>query len=225
MTGPLSAVSSALKLLLKCLGPGVAGVAVSMVVFEPCLALQITLDQRPDLQGEPLQSPRMRSGQTRSTEFRLSGATDHGDRGVAGAGSGSIRPAETDSADGLAAPAADPADTVGSALSLAQYSVDPLPAGRPNTGFANPHSQGLGEALVAFLVLGLGLGSLLLWRQGWFRRRRWNRSDRGGEWLLPPPRFRPRTPHERLHDPVYLRRMLEAEQLVRGQRDGVDTKV
>ncbi len=64
------------------------------------------------------------------------------------------------------------------------------------------------------LVLGLGLGLLLGWRPGWSGARSRGRrrgGDRHLNGMLPSPGFRPRTPHERLHDPAYLQRMLEAE--------------
>ena len=64
------------------------------------------------------------------------------------------------------------------------------------------------------LVLGFGCRLLLGWRPGWSGarsrgRRTVGQSDLNG--MLPSPGFRPRTPHARLHDPVYLQRMLEAE--------------
>ena len=76
---------------------------------------------------------------------------------------------------------------------------------------ASTTSSELVWLIAGFVVLGSGLLLLLSWRQGWSgiwgRRRRNSSRDR----LLPRPGFGPRTSHERLHDPVYLRRLLEAE--------------
>jgi hypothetical protein len=76
---------------------------------------------------------------------------------------------------------------------------------------ASTTSSELVWLIAGFVVLGSGLLLLLSWRQGWsgiWGRRRGNSSrDR----LLPRPGFGPRTSHARLHDPVYLQRLLEAE--------------
>ena len=124
---------------------------------------------------------------------------------------GSITPEKASPADGLSA------DSV--ALKLVPSPARQLLAVRPQ-----PQPKELGGAFVSLLVLGLGLGLLLLWRRAWLRRRQRNRSSQGLELLLPAPGFRPRTPHERLHDPVYLQRMLEAERDNSVQRDYRDSQ-
>jgi MYXO-CTERM domain-containing protein len=103
-------------------------------------------------------------------------------------------------------------------LSSDQLSADQPPADHPpvdRSGGAQSAAP-LDGLLIGLLLLALALGLLL----GWRRRR-----QRGGQSLdgvLPPSWVRPGTPHERLHDPVYLQRMLEAEQVQkrRSLRDG-----
>ncbi|MEI7952848.1 MAG: hypothetical protein WCH37_09240, partial [Synechococcaceae cyanobacterium ELA182] len=60
------------------------------------------------------------------------------------------------------------------------------------------------------------LGLLIGWRRSPARRKGGGHRRDG---LLPPQGAHPRTPHERLHDPVYLRRMLEAELRAEDKRD------
>jgi hypothetical protein len=100
---------------------------------------------------------------------------------------------------------------LGSQLAQAQSPVVQASEFRSAAIPASTTSSELVWLIAGFVVLGSGLLLLLSWRQGWsgiWGRRRGNSSrDR----LLPRPGFGPRTSHERLHDPVYLRRLLEAE--------------
>ncbi|MEI6032422.1 MAG: hypothetical protein WCQ20_14860 [Synechococcaceae cyanobacterium ELA739] len=80
-------------------------------------------------------------------------------------------------------------------------------------------------------LLALGLGFLLAWGWARFRGRssaRSLRSKRNGARpvadLLPPQGLLPRSPHERLHDRVYLQRMLEAERTSASVEDDSETK-
>ena len=80
-------------------------------------------------------------------------------------------------------------------------------------------------------LLALGLGFLLAWGWARFRGRSSARSlrpKRNGASpqadLLPPQGLLPRSPHERLHDRVYLQRMLEAERTSTSVEDDSETK-
>ena len=101
--------------------------------------------------------------------------------------------------------------SLGSQLAQAQSPVVQVSAFRPAAIPASTTSWELAWLIAGFVVLGSGLLLLLSWRRAWSgiwgRRRRNSSRDR----LLPPPGFVPRTSHERLHDPVYLQRLLEAE--------------
>jgi len=77
--------------------------------------------------------------------------------------------------------------------------------------------------------MGLGLGLLLAW--GWARCRssaRLPRQKRHGpssqKHLLPPQGLLPRSPHERLHDRVYLQSMLEAERRSASEEDDSESQ-
>ena len=100
---------------------------------------------------------------------------------------------------------------LGSQLAQAQSPVVQVSEFRSAAIPASTTSSELVWLIAGFVVLGSGLLLLLSWRRGWsglWGQRRGN-SDR--DRLLPRPGFGPRTSHERLHDPVYLRRLLEAE--------------
>ena len=89
-------------------------------------------------------------------------------------------------------------------------------AGLPAAVPASTIAKHWDAALVGLLVLGIGLGLLIGWRRS-PEGRTGGAPRRDG--LLPPPGVHPRTPHERLHDPVYLKRMLEAELRAEDKRD------
>ncbi len=206
---------SGIELLSKCLGPGAVAAVLAVGALDPCSALQSSGDHRREFQGQAVQPTEVRSGQARSGELQSvqghSGAIGYNVRMDFDVRPGSITPEKASPADGLSA------DSV--ALKLVPSPARQLLAVRPQ-----PQPKELGGAFVSLLVLGLGLGLLLLWRRAWLRRRQRNRSSQGLELLLPAPGFRPRTPHERLHDPVYLQRMLEAERDNSVQRDYRDSQ-
>jgi len=89
-------------------------------------------------------------------------------------------------------------------------------AGLPGAVPASTIAKHWDAALVGLLVLGIGLGLLIGWRRS-PEGRKGGAPRRDG--LLPPPGVHPRTPHERLHDPVYLQRMLEAELRAEDKQD------
>ncbi len=216
-----------IDLLSKCLlALGVAGASLAEGVLEPCSALPNSGKLRPQIHREQVVLPQSGFGPDRSGERRAahagSGQIGHGDRRVSEARFGPINRGTTNAADGLSAPSAESADSLESGLILAQSPASPLAAAR--SGPAGARSGEPGGVLVGLLVLGVGLGLLLGRRQGWVRRRQPNHGDDGLEPLLPPPGFRPRTPHERLHDPLYLERMLEAERGDPGRRDSLDSE-
>ena len=215
---------SGMGLLSGCLGPCAVAAAFSIGEVEPCSALQSSGDHLRPFQSQPVprqvvQRTEVRFEQAQSGELRFteghSGERGDGARVDSDTRSGSITSAESDAAAGLSA------DSVAFALTLAPSAARPLLAVRPGPGDGGARSQPLAGAVVSLLVLGLGLGLHLRWRQGLRRR---NRGGRGRERLLPPPGFRPRTPHERLHDPVYLQRLLEVEQDNALERDCLDSQ-
>lgn len=104
----------------------------------------------------------------------------------------------------------------GSGPGLVEIAASEPRAGLPAAVPASTIAQHWDAALVGLLVLGIGLGLLI----GWHRT---TKGRKGGsprrDGLLPPPGVHPHTPHERLHDPVYLQRMLEAELRAEDKRD------
>jgi len=99
---------------------------------------------------------------------------------------------------------------------LVEIAASEPQAGLPAALSASTIAKHWDAALVGLLVLGIGLGLLIGWRRS-PERRKGGAPRRDG--LLPPQGVHPRTPHERLHDPVYLRRMLEAELRAEDKRD------
>lgn len=228
---------SSMKPSLSFLRLGVTAAAFVVAGFESCLALPSPgLAQGSDIQVNPWQRQQhaqVHPAQVGPAEHRLTrgiaGESTSGPRRPAGAQAASIRPLDANEASGRFTPAADSSALVATGLALAPSPVvspsGSLPATRLRAGATtDPWQDGVG-LMVSLLAVALGLIALLRWRQNGFGAPPRPRSFQGGDALLPPPGLRPRTRHERLHDPVYLQRMLEAEQHSLGQRDPLDSKL
>ena len=100
---------------------------------------------------------------------------------------------------------------LGSQLAQAKSPVVQASAFRPAAIPASTTSSELSWLIAGFVVISAGWLLLLSWRRGWSGARGRRRRNPGRAGLLPSPGFGPRSSHARLHDPVYLQRLLEAE--------------